>query len=145
MSEHPPTSANKNKNPVFKGKEKKYYEKLVDLRDHFIDQVRTISAQSLSSSKQAGEELADIGSDNFIRETKLKLMSEEGKTIQAIQEAIQRLKTGEYGVCMDCDQKIQEGRLEALPYARLCVKCKSEREKKGPGPSELSPSEYVVE
>ncbi len=76
-----------------------------------------------------GEELADIGSDNFNREMGLALMTEEGHRIQAIQEAIGRLKDGTYGVCMDCEKKIQPGRLDALPHAKLCVNCKSEREK----------------
>ena len=135
---------NQNFEPNFRGKKRKYYQSLVELKDHYIDQIRTLSAHSLSSSKQAGEELADIGSDNFIREMELGLMTEEGRTIQAIQEAIERLKNGTYGVCMDCNNKIQEGRLEALPYAKLCVKCKANREKERTGiPSPHS--EYVVE
>ena len=80
-----------------------------------------------------------------MRETKLGLMSEEGRTIQSIQEAIERLKSGGYGVCMDCNNKIQEGRLEAIPYAKLCVKCKSERENYESVSAGSSPSEPEVE
>ncbi len=114
-----------------RGKKKKYYEQLLETRDRLVDQIRTLSAQSLSSSKQAGEELADVGSDNFLREMELSLMSEEGRTIQAIQEAIERLKSGSYGVCEECNKKIQPGRLEAIPYARMCIECKSLKEKEG--------------
>ena len=130
---------------AFKGKKKKYYDDLVNLREHFVDQIRTLSAHSLSSSKQAGEELADIGSDNFIREIELGLMSEEGKTIKAIQEAIGRLKSGEYGICMDCNEKIKEGRLEAIPYAKLCINCKSKREKQGMIHGGSSSDQHVVD
>ena len=115
--------------PVFRGEKKKHYQKLVDLRDQLVDQIQTISSHSLSSNKQAGEELADIGSDNFNRDMGLALMTEEGQRIQAIQEAIGRLKDGTYGICTDCEKKIQPARLDALPYARLCISCKSEREK----------------
>ena len=134
-----------NVEPNFRGKKRKYYEALIELRDHFVDQIRTLSAHSLSSSKQAGEELADIGSDNFIREMELGLMSEEGRTIQAIQEAIGRLKNGTYGVCMDCNEQIQEGRLEALPYAKLCVKCKALRERESAGLAHSATSEPIVD
>ena len=134
-----------NVEPNFRGKKRKYYQTLVELRDHYVDQIRTLSAHSLSSSKQAGEELADIGSDNFIREMELSLMTEEGRTIQAIQEAIERLKGGTYGICMDCNNKIQEGRLEAIPYAKLCVKCKANREKEGAGVAHSAPNEYAVD
>jgi DnaK suppressor protein len=115
--------------PVFRGEKKKHYQKLVDLRDQLVDQIQAISSHSLSSSKQAGEELADIGSDNFNRDMGLALMTEEGKRVQAIQEAIGRLKDGTYGICMDCEKKIQPARLDALPHAKLCVQCKSEKEK----------------
>jgi DnaK suppressor protein len=114
---------------ALKGKKKKYYDALTEMRDRLIDEVQTLSAHSLSSNKQAGEELADVGSDNFIREMEIGLMSEEGRTIKLIQDAIGRLHDGSYGICSDCDEKIQAGRLEAIPYARLCINCKSRREK----------------
>ncbi len=115
--------------PKFSGKQQEYYTRLLDIRDNLVDQVRTLSAHSLSSNKQAGEELADIGSDNFIREMEIGLMSEEGRQIQEIQAAIQRLKNGTYGICSECDKKIKAGRLEALPHAQLCIDCKAMKEK----------------
>ena len=144
MAEKTTSYQRQNTEPNFRGKKRIYYQSLVELRDHYVDQIRALSAHSLNSSKQAGEELADIGSDNFIREMELGLMTEEGRTIQAIQEAIERLKSGTYGVCMDCNEKIQEGRLEALPYAKLCVKCKAKREKEGTGVA-TPHSEYAME
>ena len=144
MAEKSTTTKNNKAEPNFRGKKRIYYQSLIELRDHYVDQIRALSAHSLSSSKQAGEELADIGSDNFIREMELGLMTEEGRTIQAIQEAIERLKSGSYGICMDCNEKIQEGRLEAIPYAKLCVKCKAQREKERAGIA--SPhNEYVMD
>ena len=116
-------------NVNFRGKKKVYYQRLVEMRDELIDEVQALSRQSLHSHKQAGEELADIGSDNFNREMDLSLMSEEDRHLQLVQEAILALKEGTYGTCMDCEKKIQEARLEAKPHARLCIQCKSKREK----------------
>jgi len=117
-----------NGQPNFRGRKRKYYEMLATLRDQLVDEVRTISAQSLTSNKQAGEELADIGSDSFLREMGLGVMSDEGHRIQLIREAIERLHGKGFGVCLDCDKDIQEARLEAIPYAKLCVQCKTRRE-----------------
>jgi RNA polymerase-binding transcription factor DksA len=117
-----------NGQPNFRGKKRKYYEMLVTLRDQLVDEVRTLSAQSLTSNKQAGEELADIGSDSFLREMGLGVMSDEGHRIQLIREAIERLNGRGFGVCLDCSEHIQEARLEAIPYAKLCVQCKTRRE-----------------
>lgn len=131
-------SKNPGRPPRFRGVKKEHYQRLVDLRDELIEQIQTISAHSLSLNKQAGEELADVGSDNFVREMGLTLMSEEGRKIQAIHDAIERLKDGTYGICEECDGEIQSGRLEAIPFAKLCVKCKAKKEKEAEGEVGLS-------
>ena len=135
-----PAVRRRNTQPNFRGKKRKYYEMLVTLRDQLVDEVRTLSAQSLTSNKQAGEELADIGiaqgttsgkfigSDSFLREMGRGVMSDEGHRIQLIREAIERLHGKGFGICLDCSEHIQEARLEAIPYAKLCVHCKTRRE-----------------
>ena len=114
--------------PNFRGEKRKRYEALIQLRDELLEQMRTLSSTSLSYHREAGEDLADVGSENFTRDTGLALMSEEGNKVGLIQEAIERLIDGTYGKCIDCQAKIPAGRLDALPYARLCVECKSRRE-----------------
>ena len=112
----------------YRGTKRKRYQALVEMRDLLSRQVRSLSTTSLTSSHQAGEELADVGSDNFSRQLGLALMSEEEQRLALIQDAIQRLEQGAYGTCLDCSQKIPAARLDAIPYARLCVDCKSQRE-----------------
>lgn len=114
--------------PEFTGEAAVHYDRLIDLREHLLEELKVLSGYSLTSNKQAGEELADIGSENFLREMELGLVTEEGRRIRQIDEAIGRLKNGTYGLCQECNKKINEGRLEALPYARMCVTCKTARE-----------------
>ena len=104
---------------------------LLEERDMLARQIRALSSASLTSNRQAGEELADVGSDDFIRETELHLLGEEGKRLASINLALESLDNGRYGICMDCNGKISIGRLRAKPYARLCIECKSAREKNG--------------
>ncbi|MFT5128177.1 MAG: DnaK suppressor protein [Rhodothermales bacterium] len=108
-----------------------HYHKLVELRDSMIHDVRALSDRSLSSTKSAGQELADVGSENFLREMELSLVSEEGRKINAILRAIRCLNDASFGICEDCEKPISEGRLNAMPYAKLCVSCKSAREENG--------------
>ncbi len=116
------------KTPSYRGKKKVYYDRLIELRESLLNELQELSGYSLTANKQAGEELADVGSDNFLREMELGLVTEEGRRIRLIDDAINRLKNNLYGTCMDCGKDIDEGRLEAIPYARLCIKCKSSRE-----------------
>ena len=108
-----------------------YYDSLLKLRDGFKNQVRALSANSLAVQRQAGEDLADVGSESFIRDTELSLMSEDDHKVRLIDAAIQRIEDGTFGVCSDCGEPIPDGRLKAIPYACLCVDCKSVHESMG--------------
>lgn len=89
------------------------------------------ATSSLTSNRQAGEESADIGSDDFIRETTLSTLADEREKLQMIELALQNMNSKSYGICTDCNKPIGLGRLRAKPYAKLCVTCKSIREEHG--------------
>ncbi len=112
----------------YRGKKKVYFDRLLDMRQSLIEEIQLFSDTALSFERQAGEELADIGSESFMREMELSMMTVEEKRIQLIQDALERLESGAYGKCVDCKCKIKEGRLKALPYAKLCIECKAKRE-----------------
>ena len=114
---------------VFSKSQKQMFEKsLLELRDEMLEQYKMLTEVSLESSQSAGEDSADIGTDNFIREMNLDIASEDGRKYTLIQEALRRLEANEFGGCVDCRCAIEFGRLEAMPYAKLCVKCKTKRE-----------------
>ena len=117
--------------PRYRGEKKERYNQLIALREQLVEQVSMLTGVNLQVDHNAGESSADIGSDNFIREMNLNVMSDEGIKIQLVQEAIKRLETGKYGKCLDCRSMIENGRLDAIPYAKLCVSCKGKREEQG--------------
>jgi RNA polymerase-binding protein DksA len=73
--------------------------------------------------------MADAGTDAMEREKAFLFASSEGRALMEINEALRRLYRGDYGVCESCGQPIAHGRLEAMPYARLCVTCKEKEER----------------
>ena len=79
--------------------------------------------------------MADAGTDAMEREKAFMFASTEGRALMEINEALRRLYRGEYGVCESCGQPIARGRLEAMPYARLCVTCKEKEERTQRGAS----------
>jgi DnaK suppressor protein len=74
-------------------------------------------------------DLAELGSDNFAQELTLSLLGNEKEVLEQIAAALDRIKEGTYGVCEDCGKEIPEARLEAIPYAPLCVRCMSKQER----------------
>ena len=73
--------------------------------------------------------MADIGTDNFDQEFTLGLMDSERKLIVEIDDALQRIEDGTYGICQGIGKPIPKARLEAIPWTRYCVECASLLEK----------------
>jgi RNA polymerase-binding protein DksA len=72
----------------------------------------------------------DIASDDIDRRLIEALGAAEMKRFKLIDNAIARIKTGKYGLCVKCGTRIPQSRLEAIPYAILCVECKSAEERR---------------
>jgi DnaK suppressor protein len=75
--------------------------------------------------------MADLGSDNFDQELMLNLLGSEKDVLDQIDAALERIQDGSYGQCEACGKAIPKARLEAIPYAALCVRCASQREQEG--------------
>ncbi|HVR71224.1 MAG TPA: TraR/DksA family transcriptional regulator [Vicinamibacteria bacterium] len=66
--------------------------------------------------------------EDFVRGMDFALMQMESETLRKIDEALLRLQAGTYGVCAQCDTRIGEPRLRALPFASLCRDCQEHEE-----------------
>jgi DnaK suppressor protein len=64
------------------------------------------------------------GTDAMEREKTFLFASREGKFLNYLDDALQRIEHGTYGFCSECGNLIDKERLEAVPHAHQCVKCK---------------------
>lgn len=71
----------------------------------------------------AEEDQAQMSHDEFIS---LHLNSLDYVQLRLIEEALDRIHSGDYGVCLACEEAIPAKRLHALPWARYCVSCQEE-------------------
>lgn len=67
--------------------------------------------------------MADLGSDNFEQDNTLSLTASERRLLTEIEDALLRIEEGAYGICEGGGERIPKARLEAIPWARYCVKC----------------------
>ena len=72
-------------------------------------------------------DLADQANGNNEVHIHLKLKQTNAKILIAIEEALHRLDSGNYGVCRDCGELIARPRLEAIPWTRVCIACKEKQ------------------
>jgi DnaK suppressor protein len=68
----------------------------------------------------AEDDQAQLSHDEFVS---LRMNGLDYRQLRLVEEALDRLDTGDYGVCLGCDEPIAEKRLRALPWARYCVTC----------------------
>ena len=81
-------------------------------------------------SNAAGDQhIADHASEMVDREVDVSLEENAEQIVYEIDRAVARLDAGAYGRCERCGQEIPEERLEAVPYATLCVTCKQLEER----------------
>jgi RNA polymerase-binding transcription factor DksA len=72
--------------------------------------------------------MADVGSDVFEHDLNLNLVENEGVELEDIEEALEKIKKGAFGMCEGCRRPIGKDRLKAIPYTRLCIQCKQKEE-----------------
>lgn len=104
-------------------------DKLVDMRHQVLREISKDLKRGREGAKDEGMDTYDLASDERDREISLILTDRERDKVQAIQEALERVDGGTYGMCESCESEITEARLGALPFTRLCVNCQAEREK----------------
>lgn len=87
-------------------------------------------ADSLARETEPGdiqfdEEGGEGGTASIDREVDLVLSAQARAAVEEIDRALHKIDIGTYGICESCNQPIPRARLQALPYASLCVQCKS--------------------
>lgn len=111
---------------------------LEGMRREIIDSLNHIEKDTLNKSQRdaSGDlsgytfHMADVATDNYDREFNLGIGSKEQDLLNRIDVALQMIEEGTYGKCEECNQPIAASRLKAVPYARLCIKCKEAEEKR---------------
>ena len=104
-------------------------EKLLDMRRQVLQEMNNDLKQGREGAKDEGMDTYDLASEERDREISFILTDREREKLNAIQEALERVDDGSYGICESCESEIAEGRLAALPFTRLCVNCQGERER----------------
>ncbi len=106
-------------------------EELEAERAQLLDQVEELDAEAdVNNWREGGfdDDPADAGSASFERETAQSLSNHARGLLIQIDDALRRMDAGTYGICEGCGKPIEAERLEAIPYATLCMDCKRREE-----------------
>lgn len=109
----------------------RFKKKLEEEKRSLEASIKSINEESfgMSERERTGElsvvdnHPADTASELFEREKDVVLNTNEKYLLSKVVNALDRMDKGNYGICEDCGKKIEEERLEAIPYAEFCSEC----------------------
>ena len=106
-------------------------KKLIEQRNTILASLSSQSEEMkrLMGSSESGDE-ADVASDVIDRTLLDSLGAQDAQRLQLIDSTLERMNQGKYGLCLKCGKDIPQARLEAMPYAALCIECKSKEERR---------------
>jgi RNA polymerase-binding protein DksA len=113
-------------------------EFIVNMKEFLTGQKREVIANLAASSEDFRgivegmdpKDVVDSASDDIDRKMIEALGAQELKRLKQIESALTRIEQGKYGICIKCGKHIPQDRLKAMPYALMCVECKSAEERR---------------
>jgi DnaK suppressor protein len=112
-----------------KRKAKTYRDKLLERREALVGQVQAAEAYSRERDAEATQDPADMAANAYTKELLMSMSTNDRQLLESIDAALYRIQGGGYGYCDNCNEAIQEKRLEALPWAHHCVRCQELNER----------------
>lgn len=110
----------------------RFRELLLEERQRVTDALDFLHVENASSQVDEVPETgdADTATVTFDREMDLTLEDNSSHVLAEIDAALARIEAGTYGTCESCGGQISEERLEAMPYATLCIECRRREERR---------------
>ena len=111
-----------------KKKVEQYRKRLESKREELMRLVSKSEQDGRSVDEEITQDIADKAANSYTKEFLFHQSDDNRRILQLVQEALGRIKSGEYGLCVACQEDVQQKRLEAVPWARHCIECQEKQE-----------------
>lgn len=105
------------------------HDRLQQQRQDMVGRYKRDLRVGQENSEDGTEDIVDRANNSYHRELMLSLSDGERMLLLQIEDALARFSSGSYGKCVHCGQPIAMPRLQAIPWARLCIDCQELAEK----------------
>ncbi len=112
-----------------KRKAEHYRKKLLEKRAELLAALDRHVHDGREADQDVAQDPADKASNAYLKELLFSQSTSDKYVLKLIDEALERIEEGTYGICVACGQEIQPKRLEAVPWARHCVTCQDLQER----------------
>jgi len=114
-----------------KGTREYFRKQLLKQREAILNKSKRLKEDSYTLGTDGIQDMADAASNAYNADILMSLSDNDRNMVKEIDSALDKIANGTYGICEECDEPINEKRLEANPVARYCITCKRMIEEKG--------------
>ena len=109
-------------------KVKAYRDRLVQKKQEILEAYHKNKSYGMEADGEATQDIADKAANSYTKEFLFSLSNTERELLQMLDEALSRVEGRRFGVCVSCEEEMNLKRLEAVPWARLCLSCQEKQE-----------------
>jgi DnaK suppressor protein len=105
-----------------------YRQQLLEKQSELLRLVFKSDQDGREADEEATQDIADKASNAYTKEFLFHQSNDNRQILFLVNEALDRIKKGTYGVCIECNEEVQPKRLEAVPWARHCIECQAKQD-----------------
>lgn len=105
-----------------------YKKKLIQRREELLRSIARTEQEGREADDDPTVDLADKAANSYTKEFLFGQTHNDRSLLQLLDNALDRIKEGEFGECVACHQELQQKRLEAVPWTRYCIACQEKME-----------------
>jgi DnaK suppressor protein len=106
-----------------------YKKKLVTRREELMKTIARTEEEGRQADDDPTVDLADKAANSYTKEFLFGMTNTDRVILNQIEAALKRIDNDDYGVCANCQEELQQKRLEAVPWAKHCISCQEKAEK----------------
>jgi len=106
-----------------------YRQRLRAKEQELISSIAKIEVDGRSFADTGTQDLADKANGSFTKESIFQQSDSDRAILGLVQAALQRAENGGFGKCAECGEPVEKKRLEAVPWARHCIRCQKLQDK----------------
>jgi len=105
-----------------------YRKRLLEKEEELVRLVSKSDQDGREADEEGTQDVADKAANAYTKEFLFHQSNDNRQILALVNEALERIKDGTYGICAACEQEVQIKRLDAVPWARHCIECQEKQD-----------------
>ena len=105
-----------------------FREKLLLKKQEILETFTKNKSYGMEADGEPSQDIADKAANSYTKEFLFSLSNSERRLLQQVDDALTRIDGRRYGVCASCEDSMNLKRLQAVPWAILCIRCQEKEE-----------------